>query len=326
MPKKLHLTWGTGEYESMLPLIDGIIEPEGIELNPLLQSSPERHWRMLRHEEYDLCELSLSSFLMMFDQGRDFIAIPAFPHRRFRHSFIFVNPDYVKKPKDLIGKKVGLMTYQATAALWIRGILEDEYGVPVDSIEWFTLNDEPVPFKKPITNISIEKLPEGSNLDLMLQKGELHGVIYPNLLPSMKKSGHPKVKRLFENYKEEEIAYYQKTGIFPIMHTVVFRSEIVKKYPWVPASILKALRESLQLCYKKMENPRRYNLCFHMRLLEEQKKLFGQDPWKFNFNDNEFVLKKAIEYSYKQGLISKNIDPEDLFVPSTLDEKAGYIE
>lgn len=325
MPNKVHLTWATGEYESMLPLIDGTIQPEGIELNTLLQSSPERHWRMMRHEEYDLCELSLSSYLMMIDQGRDFIAIPAFPHRRFRHSFIFVNPDYVKQPKDLIGKKVGLMTYQATAALWIRGILEEEYGVPASSIEWLTQDDEPVPFKKIPAHISIKRLSEGSNIDLMLQKGELQGAIYPEILPSMKKEKPSNIKRLFENYKETEIAYYQKTGILPIMHLVVFRNEIVRKYPWAPMSMLKALRESLQLCYKKMENPRRYNLCFNMHLLEEQKRLFGEDPWKFNFKDNEFILKKIIEYSYNQGLISKKMNPQDLFVQSTLDKKPSYI-
>lgn len=325
MVKKLYLSLCIGEYESMLPLIDGSIQPEGIELNPILQSSPERHWRMVRFEEYDICELSLSSYLMMLDQGRDFIAIPVFPHRRFRHSFIFVNSDCIKNPKDLIGKKVGLMTYQATAALWIRGILEDEYGVPVDSIEWFTQDEEPIAFTKFPKNISIKKLPDGSNVDAMLQKGELSAVIYPNILPSMQKRSNVRVKRLFEQYKEEEIEYYKKTGIFPIMHTVVFKKEIIKKNPWVATSMFKAFKESLKLSYKKMENPRRYNLCFHMHLLEEQKSLFGQDPWKYNFKDNEIVLEKIIDYSYKQGLIMKKMDPRELFVSNTIDKIPGYI-
>ena len=159
----------------------------------------------------------------------------------------------------------------------------------------------------------------------MLQEGELQGVIYPETLPSIKKGGHPKVQRLFENYKQVEIEYYQKTGIFPIMHIVVFRKEVVEKYPWVPMSMLKALRESLEICYKRMENPRRYAQCFVMQALEEQKEQIGKDPWKFNFKDNEFILKKAISYSYKQGLIDRLINPEELFVPSTLDKKPGYI-
>jgi len=324
MTKKVHLTWATGDYELVSPLIDGTVQPEGIELNPLLQDSPERMWRMARHEEYDICEFSFSYYLMTFDRGRDFIAIPAWPHRRFRHSFIFVNPDYVKEPKDLIGKKVGLRTFAATAGLWARGILEEIYGVPVSSIKWYTQDPDDIPFK-PADNISIERLPEGSNVDKMLQDGELQGVIYPETLPSIKKGGHPKVKRLFENYKQIEISYYQKTGIFPIMHTVIFKKEIVEKYPWVPMSMLKAFREALDVCYQRMENPRRYTLCFNMHALEEKKKLIGKDPWKFNFKDNEFVIKKAIEYSYKQGLISRLISPEELFVPSTLDELPSYI-
>jgi len=322
--KKVYLTWGTGDYELVSPLIDGTIQPEGIELNPLIQSSPERHWRMMRHEEYDLCELSLSSYLMMFNRGRNFIAIPAFPHRRFRHSYIFVNPDHIKEPRDLIGKKVGLRTFQATAGLYARGILEEEYGVPVSSVKWYTQDPEDIPFK-PAENISIKRLPEGSNVDQMLQEGELQGVIYPETLPSIKKGGHPKVQRLFKNYKQVEIEYYQKTGIFPIMHMVVFRKEIVEKYPWVPMSMLKALRKGLEVCYQRMENPRRYAQCFVMQALEEQKEQIGKDPWKFNFKDNEFILKKAISYSYKQGLIDRLINPEELFVPSTLDKKPSYV-
>lgn len=324
MTEKVHLTWGTGDYEIVQPLVDGTVEPEGIVLNPLIQGSPERHWRMIRHEEYDLCELSLSSYLMLYDQHKDFVAIPAFPHRRFRHSFIFVNPDHIKEPKDLIGKKVGLRTFQATAGLWARGILEEEYGVPTSSIKWYTQDPEDITFK-PVPSISIEKLPDGANVDLMLQNGELQGVIYPENLPSIKKGGHPKAVRLFENYKQVEIDYFQKTGIFPIMHLVVFRKSIIEQHPWVPMSMLKALRESLEICYRRMENPRRYALCFVMQALEEQKRIIGQDPWKFNFQDNKFILEKAIEYSYKQGMIKRKMNPEELFVPSTLDIKPSYL-
>ena len=169
---KLHLTWGTGDYEMVAPLIDGNVKPEGIVLNPITLGSPERHWRMMRHHEFDVSELSMSSYMMLADQGSDFIAIPVFAHRRFRHSYIFVNSKQIQKPADLNGKKIGLRTFQATAGIWARGILQEEYGVDLKGVQWFTQDEDDVPFE-PNPGWSVTRLPAGTNIDRMLQDGEL---------------------------------------------------------------------------------------------------------------------------------------------------------
>jgi 4,5-dihydroxyphthalate decarboxylase len=321
---KLHLTWGTGDYELVAPLVNGEVQPEGIVLNPIMIGSPERHWRMMRHHEFDLCELSMSSYLMMSDQGSDVIAIPVFAHRRFRHSYIFVNKKQIQKPKDLIGKKIGLRTFQATAGVWARGILEEEYGVPLSSIEWFTQDEEDIPFEAK-ADMVFKRLPKDANIDKMLQDGEIQAIIYPETIPSVAKGVNGAVGRLFDNYKEVEAEYYQRTGIFPIMHTVVLTKLLAETHPWVPYSLLKAFRKSLSLCYQKTENPRRYALAWVMELLEEQKRFLGKDPWKFDFHANKDTIEKLISYSYNQGMIKKKLIAEELFATSTLDEMPYYV-
>jgi len=321
---KVQLTLACGDYELTRALADGTVEPEGIELVVLHMGSPERHWRMIRFEEFDVCELSLSSYLLCKAAGREFSAIPVFPHRRFRHSYIFCNVNSgIEKPQDLAGKKIGLRTLQVTAGVWIRGILEEEYGVPLRSIKWYTQDPEDLPIEFP-KDLMIEKLPEGSNPDTMLVNGELDAVIYPETLPSIAK-GDPRVKRLFTNYKAVEVEYYEKTGIFPIMHTVVIKNSILKEHPWVARNLLTAFTKAKEVCYKRMENPRTIALAWVMELLEEQKRILGPDPWPYNLKDNYKALKTFIRYHHSQGMIPRPFEVEELFVPSTVDTLPRYV-
>lgn len=321
----LHLSLACGDYELTRPLIDGIIKPEGIELTCILLSSPERHWRMSRHQEFDICEFSLSSYLIAKIKEMSLKAIPVFLHRRFRHSFIFINKQAgIKKPKDLEGKRIGLRTLQNTAALWMRGILQHYYGVSLNSISWFTQDEEPIPLLSS-PKLTVQRVPSGKNVDAMLIEGELEAVIYPETLPSFKKR-NPNVGLLFKDYKKEEIKYYQETGLFPIMHTVVIKDEILHRYPWVAVSMLKAFREAKRICYKRIENPRTVPIAWMMHSLEEQKEILGNDPWPYNLPNNYKNLETFITYSYEQGIIDRKVKIEELFAKSSLDESPAYVK
>lgn len=325
IPTRLQLSWATGDYDIVNGLITGEVEPEGINLLPMVMSSPERHWRMLRNKEFDVCELSMSSYLVAVCRGEPFIAIPVFPHRRFRHSYIFCNQGSgIEKPSDLVGKRVGLRTFQNTAGLWMRGILEDEYGVTLEEVAWFTQDDEPLEFRVR-DGLHLSRIPSGQTVDTMLVEGFLDAAIYPQVLPSYA-SGSPHVKRLFENPKAAEIGYYRKTGIFPIMHTVVISRDIVDEHPWVPRSLMKAFRQSLELSYKRMRNPRRVPLSWVMDLMEEQVAILGNDPWAPGLERNRKTLETLIRYSFRQGLIDRKIPIEKLFAESTLlDDLPKYV-
>ncbi len=324
IPAKVKLSWATGDYDTVSALIGGKVEPEGIDLVPIIASSPERHWRMLRHREFDVCELSMSSYLMAACRGEPVIAIPVFPHRRFRHGYVFCNRDAgIEVPRDLIGKRIGLRTFQNTAAVWTRGILDEEYGLPVRSVEWLTQDEEPIEFKPP-DGLTLRRVPPGGSIDEMLVRGELEAVIYPEVLPSFA-DGSPLVKRLFEDPKAEEIRYYQRTGIFPIMHTVAIHRDLVEEYPWVPVSLLKAFKESLAVCRGRMRDPRRIALAWVMDLAEEQARILGGDPWAPGLQQNRKALETLVRYSHSQGLIDREMPVEELFAASCLDELPKYV-
>ena len=240
MSRKLELSFACGDYEIMRPLKEGIIRPEGIELTVLtdMAASP-RHWRFLRGREFDIAEVSGSGYVAARDRDLPFRAIPVFPHRRFRHGFIFINTSKgISKPKDLIGCKAGTKGYLFTAGLWMRGILEHDYGVPHKSIEWLSELDEDVDFAPP-PDLKLTQVPEGKSLEDMLARGEIDALLSPDLIRPLK-AGDARVGRLFPDYKQEEIAFYRKTGIFPIMHVVGIKQEIVEQHPWVAINMYKA--------------------------------------------------------------------------------------
>ncbi len=218
--KKLQLTLACGDYEIVRPLKEGLVRPDGIELTMVTaMDSTTRHWRFLRNREFDVAEVSGSSYIVGHDKGLPFHAIPVFLHRRFRHGFVFINTGKgITKPTDLIGRKVGVKSYQVTAILWLRGILEQEYGVPHTSIEWFSELDEDVAFNPP-EGLRLTKIPDDKSIETMLAEGEIDALLHPDIIaPILAKD--PRVGRLFPDYKQEEVAYYKKTGIFPIMHVL----------------------------------------------------------------------------------------------------------
>ncbi|MDZ4345573.1 MAG: ABC transporter substrate-binding protein [Candidatus Binatia bacterium] len=315
MSKKLHLTFATGDYESIRALKEGVVKPDGIELTVLTDmTSDVRHWRMLRNREFDVAELSMSNYLMAKYTGLPFAAIPVFLHRRFRHGFVFLNAGKgITKPADLIGKKVGLRNFQATTNLWIRGILEHEHGVSQRSINWFKQDEEEVDWTPP-ADWKIQRIAPGKDVEQMLLEGELDALIHPDVIKPIREKDR-RVNRLFPNYRDLEIDYFKRTGIFPIMHTTAIKQEIADKYPWAPMNLMQAFEASKKAAYKRIENPRIVPLAWFSHFLEEQDEILGSDPWAYGLGENN---KKNLEtlmlYSQEQGLLGRKISLEELFI------------
>jgi len=321
---RLKLTLACGAYDLLRPLIEGVVAPAGIDLNVLTMASPERHGRMLRHEEFDVCELSLVAYLVAMDQGRTFRAIPVFPHRRFRHSYMVKRTDAgVARPSDLNGKRVGLDTLQNSAGLWMRGILQDHYGVDLKTVEWWCQEEEDVPFE-PAKWMKLHRVPKGKNIDQMLLDGELEGALYPETLPSIKK-GSPRVALLFPDPKAAEIEYYKTSGIYPIMHTVVIKGHILESNPWVAVSLQQAFQRAKEMCYERYEDPRNSTIVWFKEALQEQTKIFGPDPWPYNLEDNRKALEAAVRYEHEQGMIRRKFTIEELFFPASLQDIQEYL-
>jgi len=279
---------------------------------------------MMRFEEFDIAELSMSHYLVAHAGKRAFTAIPVFPHRRFRHSFIFCRTDAgVEEPRDLNGRRIALRTFQNTAGVWTRGILADDYGVDLTSIHWFTQDEEETPWDPPPW-LHIQRVPEGTNIDRMLVGGDLDAAIYPEILPSFAR-GNPQVRRLFERPKDVERDYFQRTGIFPIMHTVVVRDEVLRQFPWVAVSVLRAFREAKERCYERLADPRSTALAWVQDLLEEQRSVLGSDPWPYALEPNRAALATLIRYSHTQGIIPTAPAVEGLFAENALSESPRYV-
>ncbi|HEX9465570.1 MAG TPA: ABC transporter substrate-binding protein [Alphaproteobacteria bacterium] len=324
MAKNIPLTLACGDYEITRPLKEGIVRPDGIDLTVLTaMDSTTRHWRFLRNRDFDVAEVSASSYLVARDQGLPFRAIPVFLHRRFRHGFIYINTGKgIRTPNDLIGRRIGVKQYQATAINWMRGILEHEYGVPHRSVEWLAELDESIDFTPP-PGLKLAKLPSSKSVEQMLVDGELDAVLHPDLIkPILAKD--PRVGRLFPDYKQEEIAYFRKTGIFPIMHVMGIRQEVVEQHPWIAINLFHALNQAKAIAMQRMENPRIVPLAWYREAWEEQEEILGKDPWAYGLTDaNRKNLETLVGYSFEQGLLKRAIPLDELFLNVSQGRKRG---
>jgi 4,5-dihydroxyphthalate decarboxylase len=321
----LHLSLACGRYDINEPLLRGEVSPQGIDLNVQAYASPERHRRMSQHLEFDVCEFSLATYLMIHDRGDlPVTAIPAFPHRRFRHGFVFVNSATgIREPAQLAGRRIGIRNWATTAGLWARGFLADDHGVDLESITWVAQDEEDVPLEH-AGDYRIERVSPGQTVTAMLETGELDALIYPEL-PHAAVAGDPRIRPLFEDAKAAEIAWFERTGIFPIMHTVVLRKAIVEAHPWAARNLLTAFRESKDRAFEAMRDPRRVSLAWFREAFDEQRRILGDDPWAYEFEANRHALETMIRYAHEQGMIGRRFPPEDLFEGSTLESLPAYV-
>jgi 4,5-dihydroxyphthalate decarboxylase len=322
--KKIPLTLACGDYEIIRALKEGQVEPDGIDLTVLTEmDSTTRHWRFIRNRDFDMAETSASSYVVAKDRGEPVAALPVFLHRRFRHGFVFINTQKgIKTPKDLIGRKVGIKSFLVTAGHWMRGILEHEYGVPHKSLQYFAELDEDIDFTPP-ADLKITRLPHDKSVEKMLAEGELDAVIHSSIIKPLA-AGDPRVGRLFPDFKAEEIAFYRKTGIFPIMHVMGIKQEIVERHPWVPINMFQAFQKAKALAMARMANPRIVPLAWYREAWEEQEEILGPDPWEYGLGErNRHNIETLAGYSHEQGLTKRRMSADDLFVSVFQGRKRG---
>jgi 4,5-dihydroxyphthalate decarboxylase len=324
---KLRLSLGCWNYDRTRGLLEGRIQPDGIDLTYLDMPVEETFFRMLRHREFDVAEMSLSSYTVsLFKDQKHFIAIPVFPSRFFRHSCIYVNANAgIKEPRDLIGRKIGNPEYQMTAPVWIRGILQDEYQVPVEGQTYYQGGEEepnrPEKLKLELPpNIKVAQIGEQDTLAAMLRDGKIDA-LYTARMPSTYHTGGGRVRRLFENYQEVEQAYFKKTRIFPIMHTVAIKRSVYEKHPWVAMSLYKAFVKSQQETYADLyvTAALKAMLPWLTKHVEDARALMGDDYWPYGFAPNREALATFLRYHHEQGLSKRLLEPEELFAPETLE-------
>jgi 4,5-dihydroxyphthalate decarboxylase len=324
---KLRLSMACWNYDRTRALLEDRIPIDGIDLTYLNLPVEETFFRMLRHHEFDVAEMSLSSYtLSLFADEPQFIAIPIFPSRFFRHSCIFINRrSGIREPKDLIGKRVGTPEYQMTAGVWIRGILSDEYKVPVRSVQYFNGGEEE-PRRPEKLNLSLppeihlEPIPPTKTLSQMLDAGEIDA-LYSARMPSTFVKGSPNVGRLFDDYQTVERDYFSRTKIFPIMHAVVIRRNLYEKHPWIAQSLYKAFVRAQRETYDELYQTAalKYMLPWLIRHVEETRALMGQDFWPYGLEPNIHTLTTFLRYSFEQGLSKRQLAPKELFAPESLE-------
>lgn len=311
---KLRLSMMTGGYEIVRALQDGTVQPKGIEL--LIGRYPGTsgiHDRVARGEACDVNEYNGGHYVVQKAHGRtDITAIPVFLHRRFRHGFIYINTGKgIRSAADLAGRRVACRTIGAAAAYWMRGHLE-EHGAPHRSITWVIETLDEASEQAP-EELRLEIVSKGKKVEEMVLTGEVDAIIMPNVSAAHDR-GDPRIARLWPNYKEVELDYYRRTGFFPIMHVTTVPTEIVAKYPWVVESLTLAFEEAKQLAYRRLANPRNTPLVFCRSYCDEERAMFGDDPWQYGLSElNRRNYDTLVGYVHDQVLTGARPRLEDLF-------------
>jgi len=336
MPK-LTLSFISQFNERVQPLMDGTIQPEGLELIPTYSPPSETFWRQLKFQEFEVSEMSLSSYLIARSRGVDMVALPVFPSRRLFHTELAVHLDSgVKEPGDLVGKRIGVPEYQQTAALWMRGILEHDFGVSQYKVDWYMERGEELSHGgatgfKPPPGISFHRIPPDKSLVSMLVNHELDAVAVggpwarvTNVIDRSSRipgsSGDwSKVKPLFPDRIAEGVRFFKKHGFLPPNHAYIVRGDIHRKYPWVAFNLYTAFVKAKALAQEKLVERIPSALFFGLEYLSMTRDIFGDDPFPYGLKANRPMLELIIEYSHEQGLIAKKMKVEELFAQSTLD-------
>lgn len=324
---RLALSFACGDYDRTRALHEGTLQPDGIELHSLRLPVEETFFRMMRHREFDVAEMSLSSYAVSLQADEPpFVALPVFTSRMFRHGGIYCHAGAgVDGPEDLRGTTVGVPEYQLTACVWIRGILADRHGVPVDSVRYRTGGQEtPGRIEKAGLDlggrVDVAPIAPGATLSGLLAEGAIDALYSPRI-PSPFAAGDPRVRRVFPDVVAAEQEYFADTGIFPIMHVVVVRREVYERHRWVAQSLTKALhlakREAAATLYDS--SALRFMLPWLNQDLERARALMGEDFWSYGLDANRENLATFLRYHHDQGLSKRLLDPAELFAPESLE-------
>jgi 4,5-dihydroxyphthalate decarboxylase len=326
MPK-LELSVAVGDYDRVRPLIDGNVTIDGVAPLFMMLEPEEVFFRAFRHAEFDIAELSLSSFTVRTARGDNpYVGVPVLLSRAFRHSGIYVRTDRgIRAPSDLKGRKVGLAEYQLTANVWIRALLDDDFGVTPEAIQWVRggIEEPGRPEKIPIClpgGVTLTDAPAGRSLSQMLLDGEIDALIGPRTPSAMAVPGS-NVGWLFPDPRAAAIEYYRRTGNFPIMHLVGVRRTLVERHPWLPAAVLKAFDRAKTAAFAKLADTSasKVMLPFLDQQLADAQALLGPDLWPYGIEANRRCLEYFLMQHHKQGLSQRPVTLPELFPPSTFE-------
>ncbi|MGW1208918.1 ABC transporter substrate-binding protein [Streptomyces sp. NPDC002499] len=324
---RLPLTFACGDYDRTRALDEGTVRPDGIDLTYLRLPVEETFFRMMRHQEFEVAEMSLSSYVLSLRADPSpFVALPVYTSRMFRHGALYCHADSgITTPEDLRGKRIGTPEYQLTACVWMRGILGDRHEVPFDSVSWFTGGQEtPGRVEKAGVDLPdslrISRIAEDRTLARMLAEGEIDALCTPRV-PSPFVAGDPRVRRVFPDVVAAEKDYFAATGIFPVMHVVVIRRDVYDRHRWVAQSLYKALLAAKDAAYNTVYDTSalRFMLPWLIPQLEEARELMGRDYWSYGVEGNRKTLSTFLRYHHEQGLSARLWEPEELFAPESLE-------
>lgn len=324
---KLTISVATGPYDRTRAIRDGLVEIDGCSTIYLELLPEELFFRAARHAEFDVCEMSFSTYLLQLARdATPYVAIPVFLSRAFRHSGFYIRTDRgILNPADMRGRTVGVPEYQMTAALWQRGLLRDEHGVGAEEIHWRTGGTEQPGRSERVAitlppEIGVERIGADQTLSGMLAEGSLDAVIMPGV-PSCFRRSAPNVGRLFPDYRAAEQAYYARTRLHPIMHVVVIRRSLLDSYPWLAASVLKAFEQAKAAAVEDLQylTALRTTLPWLSAELDATRAVLGHDFWPYGVDGNRREIETLLRYSGQDGLLTRDLQLSELFAPETFD-------
>jgi 4,5-dihydroxyphthalate decarboxylase len=314
---KLKLTFAIDRYDFLQPFQEGEVQAEGLDIEWIALNSKTRHDRMYHDRAFDACEFSMAGYLIARSKNIDWLqAIPFFSRRMFGHHFCFVRAgSEFRKPSDLRGRRIGIRTYENTLAVMVKGMFAHDYGLAVEDVTWVCVNNELVGTKPP-PSIRVEQLEQGRKLEDLLLAGEIDASVEPGLPQSWVK-GKGTVARLFPDFQKEEQEYYRRTRIFPIMHPIVIKKDVLDENPWVATSLYNALTESRRLYTEFMQQPHRLSFAWAAAYLEQERSFFGGDPFRHGLRANRHDLDTMIAFAEEQGMLARPLTVDELFTVDT---------
>lgn len=326
---KLRLSVAMGDYDRTRALLDGRVQIDGVDPVYMNLYPEEMFFRAMRSQDFDICELSFSSYTVKTAQGNcPYVAVPVFLSRAFRHTSLYVRKDRIKKPEDLKGRRIGLPEYQLSANVWARAILQDDYGVHPEDVTWVRGGIETPGRPEKIAlqlppGVRLESAPEGTTISDLLDRGEIDGFMAPRP-PAAHVLANPNVGWLFDDPTATAKDYYRRTGIFPIMHVVGVRKSLCEAHPWLPMAVFKAFSQAKDAALEALSDTSatKVTLPFVEEQLKAARETLGQDYWSYGVGANRATLETFLRHHHSQGLSQRLLKVEEIFHPATYETYA----